>query len=125
MRGKQFKYRIQVAIVGCIFLIVLVINTSFATPKKHTIFFGGSNGFHYVPDFLEVIVGDTIEWSGDFTKYGLESVSIPSGAISFKVDSVLTFQYVVRKQGNYSYRNPIYFSIGMQGTILVDTVKYG
>ena len=86
-------------------------STILSLPKKHTIFFGDNLRFHYSPDNLEVIVGDTIEWKGDFTMYRLRSTIIPPGAKSFSADSVPSFSYVVTKQGEYDYQNPIYASI--------------
>ena len=70
----------------CLCALSLNASSVLATPKKHLIYFGGSNGFHYVPDFLEVIVGDTIEWGGDLTKYWVASVTVPAGAQSFSAD---------------------------------------
>ncbi len=114
------------------FLLIIVISSVFlcassscAYPRKHIIEFGGTFGYHYVPNYLEVIVGDTIEWKGDFTVFGLQSVKVPSGALSFNADSVPVFLYVVKMQGEYTYRNPIYYSIGMQGIIFADTISHG
>ncbi|MFI5262982.1 MAG: choice-of-anchor D domain-containing protein [Candidatus Kapaibacterium sp.] len=121
------KRNTPILLFSCVLILanLLFASSSHALPRKHTIAFGGMYGFHYSPDYLEVLVGDTIEWIGDFSAYPLQSTTIPAGAGSFVADSIPSFQYIVRFQGEYDYENPVYYSIGMKGTIIVDTVKHG
>src|ERR1043166_4856507 len=118
------KNRFSAGILGLI-IFFLVTSSLQAKPYKHVIEFGGPLGYHYYPDYLEVYVGDTIEWKGDLSAYWLESVIVPSGAENFSADSVPSFTYVVKKIGEYTYQNPFYNGIGMKGIIIVDTIKDG
>ncbi len=110
------------------FIITLLIVASnlFAAPVKHVIKFGGSIGYNYSPNTLEVVIGDTIEWQGDFSAYDLVSTSLPVGAASFgPIKTGTTFDYVVQVSGLYSYKDEPYVTLGMAGTITVDTIHNG
>jgi len=109
-----------------VILFLISASVSNAAPIKHIIAFGGSIGYNYSPNTLEVVMGDTIEWQGDFSSYDLVSVSVPSGAASFgPIKTGTTFDYVVQVPGMYSYKDEPYVTLGMAGTITVDTIHNG
>lgn len=62
---------------------------------------------------LSVVVGDTICWKGDFSKYPLSSVSVPEGASAFLCKEGNTFSYVVSHAGMYKYQCDAYKTEGM------------
>jgi plastocyanin len=57
----------------------------------------------YTPDFFQAMVGDTVEWQGDFSFHPLESTTIPPGATPFSNSSGTTYSYVVEVPGTYNY----------------------
>lgn len=81
----------------------------------HVIQFGGSFGFTYSPSSLNVTVGDTVEWKGDFSMHPLSSTSVPAGAQTFHQGSGTVFTYPVMVAGAYLYRCDFHYSIGMVG----------
>jgi len=107
-------------------LIFLVISFSSASARIHTIEFGGIHGFTYFPNPINVFVGDTIQWIGDFSTYSMQSTVVPAGAASFgPVTSGDTFFYVVKIPGDYAYQNNLYVSLGMTGSFTTTFQKFG
>jgi plastocyanin len=99
-------------------VIALSLMTGNAYATRHIIQFGGSFGLKYVPDSIEVQVGDTIQWQGNFTMHPLSSTSVPPGAASFTQSSSDVFNYVVTIEGTYLYQCNIHFSLGMVGKFI-------
>jgi plastocyanin len=92
----------------------------------HTIKFGGTQGYSYMPNALNVFVGDTVKWVGDFSTYALESTTIPLSAIPFGPINVGdTFSYVVKIQGEYGFQCPRYAGIGMKSSFIALKPLYG
>lgn len=60
--------------------------------------------FTYNPSQLEVAVGDTVVWQGNFTAHPLQSSTIPDGADPWgPVSSGTEYSYVVEVEGTYNY----------------------
>ncbi len=112
-------------IVFVLVLITLNSNEGFARSNKHIIQFGGGFGRFYEPPSFHVTIGDTIEWIGDLNLYPLVSVTVPPEAESFSASNGFTFDYVVKKVGEYTYQNPTFFSIGLKGNFIADTIHNG
>lgn len=108
-------------ILSLVSLAMVVLGATTAQAKTHTIQFGGSLGIVYSPNTLNVSVGDTIQWEGDFSMHPLSSTGVPSGAPSFHQGSGATFSYVVAVAGTYSYQCDIHFSLGMVGSFTAVT----
>jgi len=107
-------------------LLSLFILFSSASAKVYTIQFGGIHGYTYFPNPINVFVGDTIQWIGDFSQYSMQSTSVPAGAASFgPVNSGDTFSYVVKITGDYSYQNNMYVSLGMAGSFSATIQRFG
>ncbi|MEI7802827.1 MAG: hypothetical protein D4R43_00425 [Sphingobacteriales bacterium] len=83
-------------------LLVLISFSTFAT--THIFTFGGSLGDVYSPILVNVLVGDTVTWNGDFASHPLESMNIPAGAASFVCTTGTTFSYAVLFAGDYFFR---------------------
>ncbi len=83
-------------------LLVLTSFSTFAT--THIFTFGGSLGDVYSPILVNVLVGDTVTWNGDFASHPLESQTIPAGAASFVCTTGTTFSYAVLFAGDYFFR---------------------
>jgi plastocyanin len=81
--------------------------------------FGGTLGFTYSPNTLNVKVGDVIEWQGSFSFHPLSSTSVPAGANSFQASTGSVFDYTVLVPGDYSYQCDFHFSVGMTGSFSV------
>lgn len=109
-KGQLFHGR--AIIISIILLLSIVANASAA---KYIIQFGGSFGLHYLPDSINVFVGDTIQWQGNFTMHPLSSTSVPVGAVSFHQGSSDVFDYVITVEGAYLYQCDVHFSSGMKG----------
>ena len=97
-----------------IVIVITAVTTAHAT--THIIQFGGSFGLTYSPNALNVAVGDTIEWEGDFSMHPLSSTSVPAGAQSFHQGSGNVFLYPVSIEGTYLYRCDFHYSAGMTGS---------
>lgn len=120
-------YRLSLlASLALILSILLLASVSDALPIKHIIQFGGQLGYKYSPNTMDVIVGDTVVWTGDFMKYDLVSVSVPPGAASFgPIKTGTSFSYVVQAAGDYSYKSAIYVSLGMIGSFHATAIHNG
>jgi len=92
--------------------------TTAQQPVIHVILFGGIVGSNYSPKFLEVAVGDTIQWQGDFTLHPMSSTTIPSGALSWNAIAGTIFNYVVTAVGNYDYQCDVHGGFGMVGSFV-------
>jgi len=92
--------------------VVLCAGHSFAT--THVITF---QNFSYSPSTLQVSVGDTIQWVGEFTMHPLQDSVLPDGAAPFgPIASGSTFTYPVTTAGTYWYHCNSHFFFGMHGT---------
>ena len=103
-------------ITSIISLVMLVVAVTPIYATTHIVQFGGSFGFTYSPNSMNVFVGDTIKWQGDFSMHPLSSVSVPTGAIVFHQGSGSEFSYIVTTAGMYNYQCDFHFSAGMMGS---------
>jgi len=97
-----------------IVVFLAAFSTAYAT--THIIQFSGSFGQSYSPNSLNVSIGDTIKWEGDFSSHPLSSTSVPPGAQSFSHSSGTSFIYVIAAAGTYLYHCDFHFSSGMTGS---------
>jgi len=114
---------LSILVIRKIFTIVLVMIylacAGTAHAATHIIQFGGSFGLAYSPNSLNVSVGDSIIWEGDFITHPLSSTSVPAGAQKFHQGTGNIFAYVVPVAGSYQYQCDVHFSSGMIGSITV------
>ena len=83
-------------------------------PVTHNITFAP---YSYSPAEMEVRVGDTIEWSGNFSSHPLASASIPEGAATInRISEGADYRYVVTVPGVYNYQCENHHHSGMTGT---------
>ena len=107
-------------------LVTLLLSRS-AFGAQYDIYFGGENGspaFGYSPQSLNVSIGDTITWHGDFTMHPLASFVTPDGVASFQNSSGNSFSYVITTNGSYRYRCLAHSTPdgqGMAGVFIVGT----
>jgi plastocyanin len=101
--------------------IALIMATFCAHSTTHVIQFGGSFGFTYSPSSLNVLVGDTVKWEGDFSMHPLSSTGVPAGALSFHNGSGSVFAYPIKIAGTYHYQCDNHFSFGMIGSFVAAT----
>lgn len=109
-------------------LICILFVSTIASATTHTIRFGGGFGSVYEPKKLNVAVGDTIIWRGDFLMHPLSSTSVPSGAESFHHSDgigITAFKYVVEVAGDYAYKCDVHGSSGMTGTFTATQAAVG
>ena len=111
--------------VFILFMIICVSTSVYAT--NHIIEFGGTLGFNYDPNNLNVAVGDTVTWQGSFTSHPLSSTSVPQGAATFSKNSGTSFSYFVEITGTYNYKCDFHANLGMVGsfTAIVSSIKDG
>jgi len=112
---KQSVFVFQKTIL-ILWIVTLLVVVTTANAAIHVVQFGGSFGFTYSPNSLNVSVGDTIKWEGDFSMHPLSSTSVPAGASSFHQASGSVFTYPVTSSGSYLYQCDFHFSIGMTGS---------
>jgi plastocyanin len=101
-------------------MFVVAVTTAHAT--THLVQFGGSFGFTYSLNSMNVFVGDTIKWQGDFSMHPLSSTNVPAGAMVFHQASGSTFSYIVTTAGMYNYQCDFHFSVGMTGSFNASSV---
>ncbi|HVN48805.1 MAG TPA: plastocyanin/azurin family copper-binding protein, partial [Bacteroidota bacterium] len=101
--------------------IIFFVPGAKVSAATYTIQFGGSLGYIYSPNSLNVSVGDTIQWVGDFSMHSLSSTSVPSGAASFHQTSGSTFSYRITVAGAYLYQCDYHYSLGMVGSFTATT----
>ncbi len=71
-------------IIKLILCVVIILSAGIDVhAATFVIQFGGSLGETYSPNTLNVLVGDTIQWMGDFSMHPLSSTSVPTGASTF------------------------------------------
>ncbi len=102
--------------LGTLVVLLLTFYQVYANEyQTHVIQF---SDFSYNPSSLNVAVGDTILWQGNFMAHPLESSSVPEGADHFgPVTSGTEFIYVVEVEGTYTYDcNLHHASYGMSGS---------
>ncbi len=102
------------------FLVALLLTcfTLGSNATTHNITFPTSGGpAQYVPNTLNVAVGDTIVWQGKFQSHPLASGATPNGvpALGYSGGDP-TYQYVITKEGVYEFHCDFHPSI-MFGTI--------
>lgn len=98
--------------------LTILFSNRIAGATSYTIRFGGGFGNIYEPKQLNVAVGDTIIWRGDYVTHPLMSTSVPAGAEPFAQDTGTVYtplRYVVRVAGTYNYECAIHGSSGMTG----------
>jgi plastocyanin len=98
--------------------VALFATASVANATTHVIQFGGAHGLTYSPSSLNVSVGDTIKWEGDFGMHPLSSTSVPAGAATFHSGSGSSFSYKVAVSGTYQYHCDFHFGAGMAGSFV-------
>ena len=114
MKITAFSFRILA------FVALVFIAPSFAT--THTINFSGTS---FSPSTLNVAVGDTIVWSGNFGFHQIQNTAgaIPNGAATFgpSASTDITFMYVVMVPGQYGFQCNFHASMGMIGSFTAVT----
>ena len=79
-------------IIKLILCVVIILSAGIDVhAATFVIQFGGSLGETYSPNTLNVLVGDTIQWMGDFSMHPLSSTSVPTGASTFHQGSGSNF----------------------------------
>jgi len=111
--AKMPAYR-RVVLEWLTVVFLAAFSTAYAT--THIIHFSGSFGQSYSPNSLDVSIGDTIKWEGDFSSHPLSSTTVPLGAQSFSQSSGTAFIYVITAAGTYLYHCDFHFSEGMTGS---------
>jgi plastocyanin len=104
----------RTALILWVVVLLAFVTTAHAT--THVVQFGGSFGFTYSPNSMNVSVGDTVKWEGDFSMHPLSSTSVPAGAQSFHQATGSIFFYPVTVAGMYLYQCDHHFSSGMIGS---------
>lgn len=104
-----------------LWIVLFLTTVSVVHATTHIIQFGGSFGLAYSPSSLNVSIGDTIKWEGDFSMHPLSSTSVPVGASSFHQGSGTVFTYVVMVAGTYLYQCDVHFASGMIGSFTAIT----
>lgn len=107
--------------MSILWIVVFLIPTTAMHATTHIIQFGGSLGLNYSPNSLNVSVGDTVQWEGDFSMHPLSSTSVPVGAQSFHQATGSLFFYPVTVAGVYLYHCDFHFSAGMTGSFNATT----
>ena len=69
--------------ISILWVMVLLTTVTTLHATTHVVQFGGTFGFTYSPNSLNVSEGDTVQWEGDFSMHPLSSTSVPVGASSF------------------------------------------
>ncbi len=84
---------------------LLLLSATSVFANNYTITFPN---FAYIPDSLNVNVGDVITWTGSFSFHPLESTSIPAGAVAFSSSTGTTYAYTITTPGTYRYHCAIH-----------------
>jgi plastocyanin len=120
----QFNFKIRST--GAVALAAAVLMAAIpAAAVTHVIQFGGSLGFAYSPTALNVAVGDTVKWQGDFGMHPLSSTSVPLGAASFNKTSGSSFSYKAAVAGTYQYQCDLHVGLGMVGSFTASATGIG
>jgi len=101
-------------VLSIVILFSLASSLSFGGVRQN-IAFGGTS---FTPNTLNVSVGDTIVWSGNFGFHIIKSDAIPGGAATWgpTTASTTSLIYVVTVPGLYHYECTIHVAMGMTGT---------
>ncbi|MEP7234087.1 MAG: T9SS type A sorting domain-containing protein [Ignavibacteriota bacterium] len=113
-----------------VYLLPLLLLSCFGSLRAatiHYIDFGGPIlGYTYNPKSLNIEVGDTMVWRGDFTALPLTAITVPPGAKPIAtVSSGTSYMYPVEVAGTYTYQNPVYGTIGMKGSFTASYLPHG
>ncbi len=94
---------------------------------KHVVNFGGPLGASFRPSSFCASVGDTVQWTGPFVKYTLNSTIIPAKAAPFHADSGTTLNYIIKVGGVYNFKGNSNTMCGSFSVGCIDTaaVKSG
>ena len=111
-------------VFGFVFaLLVMVAGVRTASATMDTIKFGVNSSLTYSPNSLQVSVGDTIVWMGDFGAHPLElntktGAGFPAGATPLSPPSsgTTSYMYVVSVAGTYDYQCHLHAQYGMVGS---------
>lgn len=106
--------------------LLFVVSFSSALATKHIIMFGGTLGNNYNPVLvMNVAVGDTIRWEGEFSTHPFTSDMIPNGAAAFDNNTGTSFEYVPTVAGTYGFHCLIHGAPGngMAGGFIVGTAS--
>lgn len=123
MTTRQVKRNLFALLIFVVMTMSLVASSH---AKIYTIQFGDIHGFTYLPASLNVFVGDTVRWIGNFSQYPLQSTSVPAGAATIdRVNVGDTFLYIVNIAGEYDYQCNTYISLGMAGSFTATKQLYG
>jgi plastocyanin len=112
---KRFTFVFQKT-AWTLWVLALLALTLSARAATHVVQFGGTFGLTYSPNSLNVSLGDTVQWQGDFSMHPLSSTSVPAGAANFHQASGSIFMYPVTVAGTYLYQCDFHFSAGMTGS---------
>lgn len=111
------KQQIKIARIGAgVLALCLFLAVKGGWAATHVVQFGGSLGFTFLPKDFSAVVGDTVQWNGDFSLHPLSSTTIPANAQSWHNATGTTFKYVIQVPGNYSYQCDVHVGLGMTGT---------
>jgi plastocyanin len=82
-----------------------------------------TSAFAFFPDYLEIQTGDTVTWYNDddtFTHDASSNTGLwNTGNVDFQSSATLQFD----TPGTYPYRDTLFFSAGMTGTIKVNAIS--
>src|SRR5437660_523958 len=88
------------------FFAILLLSSRCQAFTTYTIRF---SAYSYNPNSLNVKVGDTIKWIGDFKTYPMQSTAVPQPALAFgPIYKGDTFIYPVLFVGEYDFQNNQY-----------------
>lgn len=109
---------------------LLLCLTGLCLPAKadtQIVLFGDTIGHVYYPGFVDLEPGDTILFIGNFTEHPMSSVTVPSGAEAFGMNSGGdTLMLVPTVPGTYTYQCDIHWEDGMTGAFRVrDPMRIG
>ena len=104
----------------CGIVLALILAPASSRATTHVIQFGGNLGYVYLPSSFTAVVGDSVEWEGDFSVHPLSSTTIPATATSWHNGSGSAFTYAIKVQGTYNYQCDVHFSIGMVGSFVAN-----
>jgi hypothetical protein len=78
--------------------------------------FGDSLPFLGPSADISAVIGDTVQWNGDFTRCPFGSTVVPDGAATWYVTSGHSFSYVITVAGIFYYHYDINSGTGITGS---------
>lgn len=103
-----------------LYLLIFILCTSLAiNATEHLV---KVRDFAFSPILVMAAQGDTVTWVWESGIHTTTSVGIPAGAASWNApisSNNLTYSYVVKEAGDYSYKCTPHGSMGMAGAISV------